>query len=183
MKVVVYFGLWTSEGISKVNSKNDKISKQRLNPCFILSLQLIAGLNSITGHFDNLNLCITKAFTCRKDHLSCVDSKIPQWSHSVAIFLLWKVCYTPQRVNKWQSLFEQFVHPRKVCNQRQAGISSPRRLITIYKGHQHLKIFHRMSSLRKSLEEKYDEVIFQQMASPSTLRREVWWRNPTDLSL
>ena len=77
-KVVAYFGLWTSEGISKVNSKNDKISKQRLNPCFIVALQLIAGLNSITGHFDNLNLCIIKAFTCRKGHLPCVDNKIPQ---------------------------------------------------------------------------------------------------------
>ena len=76
--VVVYFGLWTSEGISKVNSKNDKISKQRLNPCFTVSLQFIAGLNSITGHFDNLNLCIIKAFTCRKGHLPGVDSKIPQ---------------------------------------------------------------------------------------------------------
>ena len=65
--------------------------------------------------------------------------------------------WNPQRVNKWQSLFEQFVHPRKVCNQQQAGISSPRRLITIYKGHQHLKIFHCMASLRKKS------------------RREVWW--------
>ena len=66
MKVVVYFGLWTSEGISKVNSKNDRISKQRLDPCFIVSLQLIAGLNSITGHFDNLNLNIKEALAFRK---------------------------------------------------------------------------------------------------------------------
>ena len=62
----------------KDNSKNDKISKQRLNPCFAVSLQFIAGLNSITGHFDNLNLSIIKAFTCRKGHLTRLDSEIPQ---------------------------------------------------------------------------------------------------------
>ena len=79
----------------KGNSKNDKISKQRLNPCFAVALQFIAGLNSIISHFDNLNLCITKAFTCRKGHLTCLDSNIPQWSRQIAIFLLWEFCSIP----------------------------------------------------------------------------------------
>ena len=73
--------------------------------------------------------------------------------------------WNSQLVNKWQSLFEQFVHSRKVCNQQQAGISSPRRLITIYKVINTSKTFVLWRLSGKSLEEKYDEVTFQQMAS------------------
>ena len=40
-----------------------------------------------------------------------------------------------------------------------------RSLIISHQGHQHLKIFPPMVSLRKSLEEKYDEITLQQMAS------------------
>ena len=73
-------------------------------------------------------------------------------NEQISISLLWKVCSVlefPSRSTNGSLYSSSLSIPGESVIKQQAGISSPRRLITIYKGHRHLKIFRRMTSLRK----------------------------------
>ena len=130
-----------------------------------VSFQFIPGLNSIIGHFDNLNLYIEKDIHmsqgsnqrrqgCWKSlakgiHLS-TGSPHQKESTEVGINSPTEIAVSSHNgvITFLPGIFDQ----------QQAGISSPRRLIIIYKIST-FKILHLMASLRKRFEEKYDEVI------------------------
>ena len=113
--------------------------------------------------------------------MSCwqfLSSSFLDWIYSLIILVTWT------STSKRHSPFERFLSNNFPPAGRQMAVSiwavypSPRslssttsndlfsrRLIISQQGHQHLKFFRLMASLRKSLKEKYDEITLQQMAS------------------